>query len=418
MRTCFVFLLILPVFVNCQRTVNIPEVSVPNQTLIACSNGKLINFNLDAQSVCWEYVSEEDLGGNRNCFTYDEKSIYLPFESGKLISVDVVSGKVNWVNYSGNTGGGVQAGGETSLDLTNAPYYMSMPLVWEDKIYIAAFGQPESYPPTFFVINKEDGSLYISDPILTNYNLYKPVICRDHIFVNSAVYLSMYSKIGAWTNYGMHSEAAFESPLYYQMQSDGKTLYLGEEDGRFYALPFTSNAVLEGENDITDPENNFRNRKELFKWVYQSSAYPQSPSASKNYTALVDDIFIVNVKKKENNQEALVGINTNTGKEQWIFEAGEQILNQNVIGNEIIGYTNSYIFVLNMKGELKGKYPIDDRDLFPLSNIVSTKTSDLLFSTTKGIVFVNRSDKTTALKIPYDFTKNHYNIDYVHYFGN
>ena len=415
MKKFMVLLSVFLFFVGCQNSHKIDKINVPNQTLIVCSNGKLINFNLETYSVSWEYASKQDKEGNRNYFTFDEKSIYMPFESGTLISVDVITGKINWVSRAPDQmDSQIDEEGEVYIDRNCVPYYMTTPLVFEDKIYITSFGQPLWYQPRFFVINKQDGSLYSSDFVPTNFNLYQPVVCQNHIFVNSAVFLEMYSKIGTRTSYGIHEDAAFETPLYTQMQSDGKTLYFGEEAGRFYALPLGSNAVLMGENDIMNPDNNFLQRKDLFKWTYQSSEYPRLPGTSRSNTALTDNSFIVGVKKENVDHYALIGINIKNGKEQWIFEANDEIVNWNVCGNEIIGYTGNYIFVLNLKGEIIEKYSIDE-NLSPLSNIVNTK-SDLVFSTTKGIAFINRSDKTTSLKISYDFANNYHNVDYVQYF--
>ena len=406
---------VLLLMVSCQNATKPIKVEVPNQTLIVSGNGELLNFNLDTQSLAWKYASKQDLSGNRNRFVYDEKAIYLPFESGKFVSVDINTGKVNWTNTAvGSDGimeGYVDEDGESFSEDTGEVNYMTTPLVYGDKVYIASC----SGRPQFLTFNKLDGSSFASDNVNTKFNMYKPVVCRGNIFVTSAVYLDMYTEVGTWTSYGMHDEACFESPLYVQPQSDGKTLFLGEEAGKFYALPLSSNADIPGENDIMDVDNTFTKREGLFDWVYQSSEYPRLATYSGS-TALVDNTFIVCVEG-DNNRQALVGINTGNGKEKWIFEANDEIRNWNITGDEIIGYTSGDIFVLNLKGDLTGKYQIDTV-LPPLSDIISTKVLNLIFITTKGVSLLSRPNQKTTLLIPYNFAENEHNRYSIAYFSN
>jgi len=397
----------------------LPVVQVPHQTLIVSSNGRLIHFNLDDHTVTWEQLSKADSSGNRNHFTFDEKHIYLPFESGKFIAADIISGKIIWSQLPVSSNGGMDAamdsdGEIADQDHSESVYYMGRPLLWKDKIYMASFNEQ----PKLWVINKADGSIFASDYISTRFNMYQPVVCRNSVFINSGPYLDMYSERGTLTSYGMYDDSAFESPLYTQMQSDGKALYLGDENGVFYAIPFTDGPQVLGENDIMDPNNTFQGRTDIYKWKFQSGIYPSLAENFNSHTALEGDQFIVLVKKAEESKEhALLSIDKNSGKLRWTYAFQEELIHWNVVDQEILAYHNSELFILDLHGQLKQRITIDQQ-LKPLSNIQKDRAGNLLYATEKGIVLIDVTLKKSQLKIPYSLTRNYHNYTQIQYFGN
>lgn len=288
MKKLLVSLTALFAFFGCQnKQTQDTVVNVSNQTVVFSSSGKVVNFDLDNKKVVWEYTSAQDEGANRNKFTFDENTLYMPFESGKLVALDFLTGKEKWVFTAPQTGVMDMAVGDEGSNAADRgePYFMSQPLQYQDKVYMVSIGGGND--PYFYVINKTDGSEYKIEGIETKYNLSQPVLCQEMVFVNSGIYLNKYSLKGTGTSYGMYDGITFDSPLYAQMRSDGETLYFGEEDGMFYAIPFNENADVKGDNDdIMDPKNNFKDNLSIYKWRYQSKEYSRLATNADSNTAL------------------------------------------------------------------------------------------------------------------------------------
>lgn len=406
-------------FFGCQNKQTAEStVKVAQQTIILSTNGKIINFDLDNKKVVWEYASAIDEAGNRNKFTFDEATLYMPFESGKLVALDFLTGKEKWSYTAGQTGMMDMAVGEDgmSTEERGEPFFMGQPLHYKDKVYMTSTGGGSE--PYFYVLNKADGTEVKLEGIETKYNMFQPVICQEMVFANSAIYLNKYSLLGTGTSYGMYDGITFDSPLYAQMRSDGETLYFGEENGMFYAIPFNQDGNVKGDNDdIMDPKNNFKDNLSIYKWRYQSKEYPKLATNSDVNTALYDNTFVVQVRKADSNEQALVGLNVKDGSEQWKYGLGEEIVNWHQSGERLIGYTAKEIFVLDLKGKELGKYAITEA-FKPLTNIEETKDGQLVFLTTQGIATIEKGSKQAKILITYEVKEEYHNTAYLKYFKN
>lgn len=398
-----------------------PAVKVPNETLIVSSKGKLFNFNLETGKLTWQYVSKEDTLSNQNRFTFDTESVYMPFESGRLVSVQIVSGKVKWNNSYKDAPDEIIEGGisEDGIIITEnserylGPVFMSKPLRYDDKLYIASAGNPQVFRSRFYVINAKDGTSFSTDNNSTNYNYYQPVENNKNIYLNSAVYLDLHYKEGTSASNGMYEDAPFPDPLYVQMQASGNLLFLGDEKGKFYALAVEEKGLTKG-GDITDPKNNFTDRKDIFEWTYQSEKYPR---LGDDQTALADDFLIVCKKSDDGNKMALIALDSKSGKEKWMFEPRGMIKNWQLTGqHEITGYTADKIFVIDLKGKTTFEIPVDS-SLYPVSNIEINAKKQLIYITGKGIVSVDREKKKMKLMISHTFYPSSSPLNQIKYFN-
>lgn len=395
------------------------------QSVAVSSAGQLLRFDLEPAALRWAYRSKQDAEGNRNRFAQQAGILYLPFESGKLVAFDAATGEIRWTQYA-NVGGGasdavMDGDGETLIDPQGRPYYLSQPLVAGEFVYIATAGPPQFAQPQLQVLQRSDGALAGSDGIQTSYNLFAPVACREHVFVNSAIYLRKYSLRGSATSYGLHDEAAFEAPLYAQMQCDGKALYLGDERGRFYALPLNADANVPGEGDITDPRNSFSGRPEMFRWTYQSERFPRLVNSAVNSTALLGKgQLVVAARQDDERRDALIALDTDSGQERWTYAPDARIAQWSADASGIVGYTEvmqdnpdaaTQMFVLDAKGQLQKQYALT-QGFQPLSNVVKAANGDLVFVTERGIAQLPAADGQARLSIAHPFVRNEH--DTVH----
>lgn len=421
MKKLLVSLTALFAFFGCQnKQTQDTVVNVPNQTVVFSSNGKVVNFDLDNKKVVWEYTSAQDGEGNRNKFDFDEATLYMPFESGKFVALDILTGKEKWMYEAGQIGMMDVAVDDTSggfdTEAGSEPYFMGQPLQYQDKVYTVTTGGG-SYP-YFVILNKEDGTEFKTEGIETKFNMYQPVLCQENIFVNSAIYLNKYSLRGTPTSYGMYEGITFDSPLYTQMRSDGETLYFGEEDGKFYAIPFNQDGNVKGDNDdIMDPKNNFKDNLSIYKWRYQSKEYPRLATNFDSNTVLYGKTYVIHVRKSDSDAQALIGLNAKTGEEQWSYGSTEEIVNWHKSGEHLIGYTMTKVFVLDFQGKELATYSITE-EFKPLTNIEETKDGQLVFLTTRGVTTIDKTSKQAKVLIAYETKEEYHNTAYIKYFKN
>ncbi|MEK6495436.1 PQQ-binding-like beta-propeller repeat protein [Myroides odoratimimus] len=417
MKKLLLSLTALFAFFGCQNKQTAePTVKVAQQTIVLSTNGKVVNFDIDNKKVVWEYTSPHDEAGNRNKFTFDETTLFMPFESGKLVALDILTGKEKWVFAASQTGMMDMAGDGSYPEERGEPYFMGQALQHKDKVYMVSIGGGND--PYFYVINKNDGSEFKIEGIETKYNLSQPVLCQEMVFVNSGIYLDKFSLLGTGTSYGMYDGITFDSPLYAQMRSDGEVLYFGEEDGKFYAVPFNEDGNVKGDNDdIMDPKNNFKDNLSIYKWQYQSKEYPKLATNADINTVLYGKTYVVQVRKADSDEQVLIGLSTKDGSEQWKYGRGEEIVNWHQSGEGIIGYTTKEIFVIDMKGKELATYPISE-DFKPLTNIEETKEGQLLFLTTQGLTTIDKTSKQAKILVAYETKEEYHNTAYIKYFKN
>lgn len=137
---------------------------VNHRTLLIATKGKIVNFNLDENKTAWEYANDFDsLSGNRNSFVVSEQHIYMPFESGSLINLDVNTGQIVWKQQ-------IYGDNNENLFITQnfdeieesikelRPLFMSKPLVDKQQVVIASHGQPSKTIPFLYSFDKKLGN--------------------------------------------------------------------------------------------------------------------------------------------------------------------------------------------------------------------------------------------------------------------
>jgi outer membrane protein assembly factor BamB len=260
------------------------KVVAEHEMLIISSYGKIQSVNLEQNKIQWQYQSKYNLGGNRNFFSLSEDILLQPFESGELIAFNLNAGSILWQEHILGGGDGIEDAGATDdgfdLDFINSlkPLFMTQPLITKSNVYITSTNQPMSTKtPALYNFNKKTGEKIWVEALPTVFNFFKPVEINNFIFVNSAVFLNMYDEInGAKAGYGLFSGSTenkdsepdqFSNPIYVQMLSDGKYLFIGDENGKFYALKFDSKNRLPSA-DESNPANTFTKNTALFQWIF------------------------------------------------------------------------------------------------------------------------------------------------------
>ncbi|RZJ82288.1 MAG: hypothetical protein EOO47_01205, partial [Flavobacterium sp.] len=178
------------------------NVNAEHETLIVSTFGKVMNINLEDNKIQWQYQSKYNLEGNRNLFSLSDDLLVQPFESGELIAFNVNNGKILWQEHILGAGNGIQdavatADGQLDTTFVNSlkPLFMTQPLIAENSVYITSTNQPQSNNvPSLYSFDKKTGKTNWIENLPTVFNLYKPVLHKEFVFINSAVYLNMYSK--------------------------------------------------------------------------------------------------------------------------------------------------------------------------------------------------------------------------------
>lgn len=392
------------------------EPKVPNETLIVSSKGKLFNFNLETKKLTWEYLSKDDTLSNRNRFSYDESTIYMPFESGKLLAADILSGKIRWENNykpdqtlddASNDGTG-----DTNSDAYPGPVFMAKPLVYDRKLFIPSAGIPDLLKSKLITMDVTTGKTISQKANSTNYNYFQPIEKRGVIYVNSAIYLDVHYPSGSFGYLTMENIADSGSPIYTQMQSNKNSLFLGTENGVFYSVGLSDDGFTRAA-EINHPEENSSGQKGIFDWQYQSEMYLGLGDGN---TELVNNQLIVCKASDKENKSALIAINAKNGNEKWLYEPGDQIKNWQLANqDELTGYTKSIIFVLDTSGNVTFKIPIDP-SLYPVSNIEIRSDGTLIYITGKGVVVIDRNTNKTSLLIAHTFYPSSSPFNQIKYF--
>lgn len=392
------------------------EPKVPNETLIVSSKGKLFNFNLETKKLTWEYISKDDTLSNRNRFSYDESTIYMPFESGRLLAADILSGKIRWENNykpdptlddASNDGTGY-----TNSDAYPGPIFMTKPLVYDRKLFIPSAGIPGLLKSKLITVDATTGKTISQKANSTNYNYFQPIEKRGVIYVNSAVYLDVHYPSGSFGYLTMEDIADSGSPIYTQMQSNKNSLFLGVENGIIYSVGLSGDGFTRAA-EVNHPEENSSGQKGIFDWQYQSEKYPGLGDGN---TELVNNQLIVCKASDNENKSALIAINAKNGKEKWLYEPGDQIKNWQLANqDELTGYTKSIIFVLDASGKVTFKIPIDP-SLYPVSNIETRSDGALIYITGKGVVVIDRNTNRTSLLIAHTFYPSSSPLNQIKYF--
>lgn len=414
---------------NCSNNNTIEEkITADNETLLVSTHGNVMNINLEQNKIQWQFQSKYNLEGNRNLFSLSDDLLIQPFESGELIVFNLNTGKILWQEHILGGGDGAEdavatSDGKLDTAFVNSlkPLFMTQPLIAKENVYITSTNQPESTnKPALYNFNRKTGQRIWVENLPTVFNLFKPVGHNDFVFVNSAVFLNMYSKSeGTSTSYGVFDGAdenpnaepsQFANPIYAQMQSDGKYLFLGDEKGKFYALHFDSKNNLPV-SDITDPNNTFAKNPKLFEWKFDEPSIRSIQEDGNTY--LYDDYLLAAVNQTDKTEPAIIAIDKTNGKLKWKTEL-KGLDEWRLIGDKITATNGVLIYILNTDGKITATIKTA-ADFFAISNIEIDKNGDLLYATEKGIVKYEVKTKKFKLILQQAFVKDQHNYFQVKY---
>jgi len=378
---------------------------VENATLLVATEGSIYNVNLDQGKIAWEFHSPNDAEGNRNSFALDGQRLFMPFESGGIKSFDVSTGNIIWEKqiYGQKDDGLDPNVDDLPYTPDRTPLFMSQPLVDQENVVIASHGQPTTTTPYLFSFDKSTGKKLWQDPLKTHFNIFAPLKFKgndfDYYFVNSAVYLEKHgANTGISYAYRMPEEKEkFEKPLYNQMQSDGRNVFLGDESGQFYCLPLDKDGIV-SENNIS-----------VFKWIYKDDTYNY---LSNEITYLEDNVLYAELNKGQRDQSALIAINAENGSLKWRKVITGDVGHWALIGGKIIGHTENKIFTIETSGENLIEIPVTNK---PLSNIEQVDETHLIYLSSQGVAILNLETTNVELVLSKTFNDNNYNTVQVKY---
>lgn len=398
---------------------------VNNATLIIATEGRIYNYNLDDKKIAWQYQNKLDTAGNRNYYVVDGQNIFMPFESGKFINFDVTTGEIIWQHQifgKENESMAMSSDENQQAEMISAvmPLYMAMPLVDGENVLMASTGQPMQTEGYLYCFNRNTGAQKWLSHLQTPYNHYSPVKYCGNYFYNSAIFLEMLNaENGIATSYGMfdgepeiagetHNEplnepSQFEWPIFNQMQTDGESLFIGDERGSFYCLQLNKRTASVPGGDITDPNNTFIRNPKTFKWKFCDSTF----TFQKNHSSsLNNDVLYTEMKTGMADTSCLFAIDTDKGAVKWEKVVIGDILNWTFNNGKICGYTDSFIFWIDESGENYRQIKVVSR---PLSNIEWMDTTKLIYVSQKGIEVLDTITNTAMLISAMPMRINDYN---------
>ena len=406
-----------------------PLSKVNHNTLLVATEGQLINFNLDENKIAWEFKSDLDTVGNRNYFVVNQQNIFMPFESGQFVNFDINTGKIIWKKQvsesdseSKDSSSDENAEAERLKELM--PLLMTTPMIDGDHVVIATTAQPTQGVGYLFNYNKADGQEKWRADLPTVFNLFAPVKYRNNYFVNSAVYLEMFTpESGTSTSYGMfegaevsgeapsdHQTNQFEKPIYTQMQANDESLFIGDQSGKFYCFQLDKNANLK-QGDMMDSNNTFIKNPKVFTWTFSDQKFDFQENG---ITFLVDNTLFVEMKTGLADQSCIFALDADNGKLKWKKVVKGSINIWNLKEGKIMGSTENSIFWLDADGKNYNEMPTKNK---VLSNIDLLDKSHLIYVNENGIETLNIDTKETKLTIAKLFNVNRHNNLQIKYIG-
>lgn len=403
------------------------NVKTNHESLVISSSGKILNFNLENNEIQWQYQSKFNLSGNRNYFSLSEDILLQPFESGELIAFNLNTGKILWQEHIFGEGNGMGVSVATpdgiDLDFVNSlkPLFMTQPLMTKENVYIASTNQPMSTNiPALYSFEKNTGKKNWVQNLPTVFNFFKPVEFNDFIFVNSAVFLNLYDKRnGDQKNYGTYILSTddentkpnqFSNPIYVQMLRDGKSLFIGDENGKFYALEFDGNNNISGAV-ASDPENTFIKNSKLFKWTFSDDAISSIHADGRAH--LYKNYLLTAVNLSDKTEQSIIAINKKNGKLIWKTDL-QGIDKWALIDDKIIASNREKIYLLDMDGKITDKIKIPS-EFAVISNIEIDKNGDFYYATEKGIVKLEMKTQKINLVLKHNFIKDEHDYFQIKY---
>ena len=425
-----IYIALILSFFSCNNSGDtIENTKVNHNTLLVATEGQVFNFNIDEHKIAWEYTSKIDTAGNRNYFVVNAENLFVPFESGDFINFDVNTGKIIWKKQVSESDSEVKEGSSDPNDEAERlqelmPLLMTKPMIDGKQVIIATTAQPRQGVGYLFNFDIPSGKEKWRSDLPTVFNLFAPVKYRNNYFVNSAVYLVMFTpEPGTSTSYGMFEGAEvsgeaptdnqtnqFGKPIYTQMQANNESLFIGDESGKFYCFQLDKNANL-NEGDMMDPNNTFVKNPKIFKWTFSDEAFDFQENG---ITFLDDNTLFVEMKTGLANKSCIYALDTNNGKVKWKKVVQGSINNWNLKDGKIMGSTDNIIFWLDNNGENYSEMPTKNK---VLSNIDLVDKSNLIYVTENGIETLDIKTKKTKLTFAKAFRMNSNNNLQIKYIG-
>ncbi len=403
------------------------NVRADHETLIISSYGKILNFNLENNKIQWQYQSKFNLSGNRNYFSLSDNILLQPFESGELIAFNLNTGKILWQEHIFGEGKGMGFAVATpdgiDPDYVNSlkPLFMTQPLMTKENVYITSTNQPMSTNiPALYSFGKNTGTINFVQDLPTVFNFFKPVEFNGFIFVNSAVFLNLYDKkSGDQKNYGTYILSTddentkpnqFSNPIYAQMLSDGQSLFVGDENGKFYALKFDGNNNISGAV-TSDPDNTFIKNSKLFKWKFSDDAIGSIHADGRAH--LYKNYLLTAVNLSDKTEQSIIAINKKNGKLIWKADL-QGIDKWALIDDKVIASNRGGIYILDMDGKITGNIKIPS-EFAVISNIEVDRNGNFYFATEKGIAKLEMKTQKINIILQQNFIKDEHDYFQIKY---
>ncbi|RYF15130.1 MAG: hypothetical protein EOO42_17340 [Flavobacteriales bacterium] len=194
------------------------------------------------------------------------------------------------------------------------------------------------------------------------------------------------------------------------MQSDGKKLYVGDENGKFYALHFDSKNSLPV-SDIMHPNNTFAKNTKLFEWIFEDPSISSIQEDGNTY--IYGDYILAAVNQKDKTEPAIIAIDKSNGKLKWKTEL-KGIEEWRLVGDKITASDGELIYLLDTDGKITETIKTE-KQFAPISNIEIDKNDNLIYATEQGIVKYEVKTKKFVVLLKQVFKKEYHDYFQVKY---
>lgn len=400
----FIFALVTTIIlVSCSNKATKQD-AVENTTLLIFGENKLINVNLDNNTIKWVYDASADGNENKNYLAVSDSIVYAPFENGNVIAFNINNGDKRWgynlkdyANYTNSLSDGISiTADEEDEKYFNSLLLATQPTIVDDKLILSTGSLSTLFSGKTFALNKENGKVEWIAPLPNPYNNYAPVVVNKNLYINSVtdiLKINMQTGLERDDNDNLLIGYKFESPIYNQMYSENNLLYFFDEEGILSCL------------DLTKDNNGLEN---IFKWqsvLTKNGSIAISPKkmiidenniylAAFIYTSKkIPDLYFYKIDKTSGNIENQIEMPKESSINDFI-DLGSAIL-----------VDNNQNLALFSKKDLK----VDSIFTIPenmkiISNLIQFDNNTIIYLTNKGLVKLNlESNNFTLIELPFQF---------------
>ena len=383
--------------------------SVESSTLLIFGENKLINVNLDNNTIKWIYDATSKGNENKNYLTVSDSIVYVPFEDGDIIAFNINNGHKHWgynlKNYAEYTNN-FSSDSSMYTDDGDESYFHSLilktqPSIADNKLILLSGSLNSLFTGKAFALNKENGKVEWISPLPYPYNSFAPLHVNNYLYINSSTdVVQIDLKTGS--NHDKDdlplATYRFDNPIYNQMYYEDNQLFLADEEGLLFCI------------DLTKENNGLEN---IFKWkstLVKNSLVHISPNKvifDENDIYLAANIYT----DKKIPDLYFFKINKTTGQvdKKSKMPVESSITDFIDIGSNIIANKFFDILFLN-----KNTLDIDSTLTLPenmraLSNLEKVDDNILIFLTYKGVVKLNLENKELNLiELPFRFEDSYH----------